>query len=886
MKLKKLLSTLLAGTLLASTAIASIPVNAESSELPFDDVPNKWFKNAVTTVYNEGIMQGKSDTKFDPNANITRAEVVTAFARVACANISGKGKSLPFTDTKTGKWYSDSVGWAAECGIINGRGDGRFSPSDLITRAELAAIIVNFVKYMELELPDDPKIDSFTDADTFAKWSQKPIEAVRKTGLMQGVNGKFNPKGNASRAEIAQVIANLLPSVGRIDVIKDGTTDYTVVYDDASAMAAERIQWQIEKLTGVSIEITKDAPADCKMIKLGAPSGIKADGLGATGYKIAVDGKNILINGEADGIYKAVVRLINNLTKNGNLRITKKIAEVYEHEYPLGSLTINGKDISKYSIKYTDGASASVVTAASELQKYIAKACGVTLPITTGDTPEYAIVLDDKAFTDDETYSVKSKGNNLIIGGSGVRGVLYGVYDFLENCVGWKFVESDYDYLKPCEALDISGVDYTVKPYFEFRKPYWYCIMDYTLAVKHRINATTNIPLSHGGYNDGRGQGCHTFQALTDGQYDQSTQPCLSDPAIFDLILGNVMKKLEENPNVTGINVSQNDNGAYCQCEKCEAVNAEEGSTAGTVIRFVNAIAEEVEKKYPDVYVQTLAYMFSRKPPKTVPRHNVVIQLCSIECCFGHALTDESCNSNAAFVEDLKSWAKVCDKLYIWDYTTNFSRYITPFINYDYEVLAANVRLFHENNVIGLMEQGNYQGESGEFGEMRAYLLAKLMWDPYMSEEQYYAYMDEFLEAYYGEGWENIRVIIDTLIKKSKSIHFPIFERDYNLHMYVRNDLESYIALFEEMELKAEDYRLKRSLDRSQMQFEYMYLNAFFTQEMKSGDEARIAAIQKKSHDFQDKFAKLGVRYSEQRKYPDIKDITEPPMYWATIWDN
>ncbi len=885
MKLRKFLSIILASAMVASTMLMGI-VNVSAAEFPFEDVPDKWYKNAVTTVYNEGIMQGKSDVKFDPTANITRAEVVTAFARVACTNIKGKGESLPFTDTKTGKWYSDSVGWAAECGIVNGRGDGRFSPSDLITRAELASIIVNFVNYMELELPDAPKIDSFKDADTFAKWSQKPIEAVRKTGLMQGVNGSFNPKGNASRAEIAQVITNLLPNIGRVDVVADGKTDYTVVYDEANTKAAERLQYQLKSLTGAEIDISTDTTVNGKVIKLGAPSGISADGLGATGYRIDIDGDNILINGEADGVYKAVVRLTNNCAKNGGFHVTEKTAETFEHEYPIGSLTINGNDIAKYVIKYTDGASASVVTAAGEMQKYIEKACGVKLAITTGDEGSLAIILDDKAFTDDETFSVKTKGDNIIIGGSRVRGVIYGVYDFLENCVGWKFVESDYDYLKQTDSLDISDVDYTVKPYFEFRKPYWYCIMDSTFAVKHKINATTKLPESLGGYHDGRGQGCHTFEALTDGQYDQSTQPCLSDPEIFDLILGNVIKQLEANPNVTGINVSQNDNGAYCQCEKCEAVNAEEGSTAGTVIRFVNAIAEEVEKKYPDVYVQTLAYMFSRKPPKTLPRHNVVIQLCSIECCFGHALTDETCSTNVAFVEDLKSWSEVCDKLYIWDYTTNFSRYITPFINYDYEVLAANVRLFHENNVIGLMEQGNYQGESGEFGEMRAYLLAKLMWDPYMSEEQYYAYMDEFLEAYYGEGWENIRVIIDTLIEKSQRIHFPIFERDYNLQMYVRKDLESYVTLFEEMELKAESYQLKRSLDRSQMQFEYMYLNAFFVQEMKSGDEARIAAIQQKSHDFQDKFAKLGVRYSEQRKYPDIKDITEPPMYWATIWDN
>ena len=185
MKLKKIISGILCSAMVISTALIGVTVTA-AEELPFTDVPDTWYTAAVECVYSEGIMKGKTDTTFDPTAKITRAEVVTAFSRVAIAKTAGKGDSLPFTDTVSGQWYSDSVGWAAENGIVTGRGDGRFSPADNITRAELASILTKFVTYMDIDLPDNSKIDKFADADTFDGWMVFPIEEVRKNGLMQG----------------------------------------------------------------------------------------------------------------------------------------------------------------------------------------------------------------------------------------------------------------------------------------------------------------------------------------------------------------------------------------------------------------------------------------------------------------------------------------------------------------------------------------------------------------------------------------------------------------------------------------------------------------------------------------------------------------------------
>ena len=106
--------------------------------------------------------------------------------------------------------------------------------------------------------------------------------------------------------------------------------------------------------------------------------------------------------------------------------------------------------------------------------------------------------------------------------------------------------------------------------------------------------------------------------------------------------------------------MSQNDNRNYCTCDKCAASDVREGSPAGTLLRFVNAVADDIAKDYPDVVIDTLAYQYTRPVPKiTRPRPNVCVRLCSIECCFSHPLDDDTCAQNAAFHRDIVAWNEV-----------------------------------------------------------------------------------------------------------------------------------------------------------------------------------------------------------------------------------
>ncbi|MBM3496804.1 MAG: DUF4838 domain-containing protein, partial [Armatimonadetes bacterium] len=206
---------------------------------------------------------------------------------------------------------------------------------------------------------------------------------------------------------------------------------------------------------------------------------------------------------------------------------------------------------------------------------------------------------------------------------------------------------------------------------------------------------------------------------------------------------------LRESPGASIVSVSQNDHAGACECRRCADIDAREGSHAGSVLDLANHVAREIEAEYPHVAVDTLAYQYTRKAPRRLrPRHNVIVRLCSIECNFARPLTDRT---NASFARDLRDWSRLTRRLYVWDYTTDFSHYLLPFPNWHH--LGANVRFYHRNGVRGLFEQGAYQSHSCEMSELRPWVLAQLLWNPYQDDRKL---IREFLEAYYGAAAPHI----------------------------------------------------------------------------------------------------------------------------------
>lgn len=165
----------------------------------------------------------------------------------------------------------------------------------------------------------------------------------------------------------------------------------------------------------------------------------------------------------------------------------------------------------------------------------------------------------------------------------------------------------------------------------------------------------------------------------------------------------------------------------------------------GSMLQFINRIAAE----FPEKIISTLAYQYTRKPPRTIrPAENVHIMLCSIEC--NRSLPIDSDPESASFRDDVKGWAEICDNLFVWDYVIQFANLVSPFPNL--HVLKPNLRFFGDNNVRGIFSQGNRE-VGGELAELRAYLLAKLSWDLSYDVDRG---IDDFVTGYYGAAAEPI----------------------------------------------------------------------------------------------------------------------------------
>ena len=427
------------------------------------------------------------------------------------------------------------------------------------------------------------------------------------------------------------------------------------------------------------------------------------------------------------------------------------------------------------NVKITHNNTPTTAHAAEELTKYLQKK-GVAIR-----EDGFAISIAVDPSIEQDGYRIEADENGMTIKGDNT-GVLYGVYNFLEKYADVRFFTPTLEKCVEGEVEIPFGVILEYSPAIKARRLTWHCVRDAAWCVKNGVN-NCDAPLTEelGGQRLNYGKlFVHTINILRETKYPYppyGTNPCMTDPEILETVIKNVRKSLAETPDANIISVSQNDFEGHCECPNCKKIEEEEGSPAGPFLCFVNKVAEDLEKDYPNLTVDTLAYKYTQKTPKiTKPRHNVCIRLCSINCCFTHPIDNEECPKSKRFHDDIVGWGKICDKLHIWDYTTNFHYYISTFPNFG--VIHKNMRFFAENNVVSMFPQGNGQGVSGEFGELRAYLLAKLMWNPYMSDEEYYTAMDEFLEAYYGKGWKHIRKFIDKTTELAANGGFAINRED------------------------------------------------------------------------------------------------------------
>lgn len=463
-----------------------------------------------------------------------------------------------------------------------------------------------------------------------------------------------------------------------------------------------------------------------------------------------------------------------------------------------GILVASGGE-ARCSIVLPVKASPSQIYAAEELRRFTKEMTGADIGIVRDDAalPPSAILLGETRHTadilgagfdigalGDDDFRIVARHPHVHVLAGPVRGTLYGVYELLERFGGCRWYAKHHSVIPRHPGWSIPATDITQRPAFTMREPFWWGMFDGDFAARCRVNGNSpRLEERHGGkITFGDGYFVHTFNRLVPPEEFFATHPeyfseiggkrtaeraqlCLTNPDVLRIATERILAAIRKNPRAKLFSVSQNDWHGACECAACAAIDEREGSKSGTMITFVNKVAEAVEREFPGVWIETLAYQYTRKPPKTVrPRSNVVPRLCSIECDFSKPIDESTYQENLKFVDEIRGWAAITDKLYIWDYVTNFGNYLGPHPNFG--ALAGNVKFFRSNRVVGLFEQGAYQAPHAEFAELRAWVLAKLLWDPQREMAELY---DDFFGGYYGPAAAPVRAYFGALQKVGAS---------------------------------------------------------------------------------------------------------------------
>jgi len=417
--------------------------------------------------------------------------------------------------------------------------------------------------------------------------------------------------------------------------------------------------------------------------------------------------------------------------------------------------------------------------------------------------------LNENAITEDGFYLSSNDGFIRIIPGEG-KGSIYGVVTLLEDYFGIHYYAANTYSLNKSPQMtlpaDIAKID---NPSFRFRQTQAYSMTDPIYRIWHRLESPNEVFADN--------LWVHTFNRLLPASEFGETHPeyysfingerrpgaasqwCLTNPEVFEIVSHRIDSIFKANPGSRIISVSQNDSQTHCYCDKCREIDEREGSPSGTIIYFLNKLAE----RFPDKEFSTLAYLYSVPPPKNLkPLPNVNIMLCDIDCHREVPLTEN--RSGRQFVDALEKWAAISDNIFVWDYGINFDSYVSPFPNF--HILQPNMELFRKNKATMHFSQiSSIKG--GDFSEMRSYVVSKLLWNTSLNVD---SLIWSFMEGYYGAPaapylYQYLKLLEGSLMGSNKSLWIydtPVTHKDGMLN---KTMMRRYNELFDKAEQAVAD---------------------------------------------------------------------------------
>lgn len=461
-----------------------------------------------------------------------------------------------------------------------------------------------------------------------------------------------------------------------------------------------------------------------------------------------------------------------------------------------GGVTLLENGEVKATVVYSDGASESLIAAADFMAATLERMSGsngVRTAVKKGGESGFSIyvgraansALIDLSDVKDDGYKLEIKPEGIYIVGKTDDAARNGIYDFLETHLECMYVSPENTYVPIFPTVKLALEEKTVNPTITWRKVYQYESVQNGWYERLKMNGTivkegeNSIEL----YNEW-GTWCHSsFEFVPPEKYFDEhpeyyakflgkrryqfnvlgrtfpTHLCYTNEEVYQIAEAELVKRIEANPEVKFWDFSIMDTYfATCRCKECKKFNKEAGSEMGTLLAFLNRLADAIRDDYPDVYLSTLAYQRVKNPPKNMKcAPNLCINVCAFPGTQSYPYSTEGgIKASREFAERVVEWGKICDNILVWDYVVNFTHLKLPFPNFEFQ--KENLEFYLENNIRFVFHQGSRE-PMDENAEMRTYLLSRQLWD---KDVDLLALAKKYVAVVYGDAAGLVEEYMDT----------------------------------------------------------------------------------------------------------------------------
>ena len=385
-----------------------------------------------------------------------------------------------------------------------------------------------------------------------------------------------------------------------------------------------------------------------------------------------------------------------------------------------------------------------------------------------------------------DSYIIKFETNKLYIVGINDRSLTYGIYAFLERFLHFKFLSNTFEVAPLKTTISTKDLNYASESRFNYREIFIKELDDKEFALKQGLNGrfghrTEELdPLFINIYNN------FTPYELIPKKYENIFPEYFCNGQL-DFALKTVQENASSNfqKKINHLNddkenlfyLAHEDIEEYCTSKSSNNLINKYNSKSAPFLEYTNTIAKNVATKYPNIKLYMEAYQWSRKAPTNFPKlsSNLGIFFSDIEADFSKPL---DVYPNIEILDDLKSWQKYSDDIFIWHYITNFNGYLQPFPNI--KSTASNLRIFSNiKNINGIFLQGAYGTQFSELSNLRIWTLSKLLWNPDLDIN---LLIKEFSYYYYGDAYKYVLSYFELLEKSLQ---------DTNVNLKIKTSINS-----------------------------------------------------------------------------------------------